>query len=123
MGASAQPGMSYADAYDELDGPRTEKLAAIGNNAMMKTSARMSNTIMGIGSAVIGAFLVIVVLSQVYQLDIIQTQIGSGPFGNLTEEFVQYGTAALTLVGIGLIIYGASYAMNMFGGWGGGGGR
>lgn len=85
------------------------------------TEAHMSRTIQSIGGAIIGAFLVIVVLSQVYALDIIQN--ASGPFGNLISDFVTYGTAAMMLVGVGLIIYGANYAMSMFGNWGGGGGR
>jgi hypothetical protein len=130
--ASASP--TYADMYDEIDGSRTLKLATIGDRALRDhtpsgiTRARMQKTIMGIGSAIIGAFLIIVVLSQVYNLDIIQATMNpddpnktAGPFGNLTQDFVQYGTAGLTLVGIGLIIYGASYAMSMFSGWGGGG--
>jgi hypothetical protein len=108
--------------------PTAAELAATGDEALSRlgtprTRAYMQKTIMGIGSAIIGAFLIIVVLSQVYNLDIIQTQIGVGPFGNLTQDFVEYGTAGLTLVGIGLIIYGASYAMSMFTAWGGGGGR
>jgi len=82
------------------------------------TEASMQGIIKGIGGAIIAAFMVIVVLSQVFQLDIISES--SGPFGNLTSDFVQYGTAALGLVGIGIIVAAASYAMSMFGGGMGG---
>ncbi|WP_435360405.1 hypothetical protein [Haloarchaeobius sp. DFWS5] len=85
----------------------------------MKTKAAMQGMIKGIGGAIIAAFMVIVVLSQVYSLDIIST--GSGPFANLTGDFVTYGTAALGLVGVGIIVGAASYAMAMFGGGGMGG--
>jgi len=78
------------------------------------TEAAMKGIIKGIGGAVIAAFMVIVVLSQIFQLDIISE--GSGPFANLTSDFVTYGTAALGLVGIGIIVGAASFAMNMFGG-------
>lgn len=82
------------------------------------TEASMQGVIKGIGGAVIAAFMVIVVLSQIFQLDIIGS--GDGPFANLTDDFVTYGTAALGLVGIGIIVGAASFAMNMFGGGMGG---
>ena len=81
-----------------------------------QTEAPIVGLIQKIGAAIIAAFMIIVVLSQVYNLEIIQN--GNGPFGNLTSKYVTYGTAALTIVGIGLIIYAAGFAMNAFGGWG-----
>jgi hypothetical protein len=88
----------------QLDGP-------------MMTTAPMQQMIKGIGGALITAFMVIVVLSQVYQLDIISSQ--NGPFANLTSDYVTYGTAALGLIGVAIIVGAASVAMNMFGGSGG----
>ena len=80
------------------------------------TRAALQGMIKGIGGAIIAAFMVIVVLSQDYALDIISS--GSGPFANLTSDFVTYGTAALGLVGVGLIVGAAAFAMDMFGGGG-----
>lgn len=87
-------------------------------SAPERTRAAMTGMIRGIGAGVIAAFMVIVVLSQVYSLDIVSQ--GSGPFANLTSDYVDYGTAAMSLVGIGLIVGGAGYAMSMFNGWGSG---
>lgn len=81
------------------------------------TRARQMGRIEYIGGAIVGAFMIIVVLSMIYQLDIVQE--ADGPFGNLTETFVDYGVAALSLVGVGLVLLGANYAMGMFGNNGG----
>lgn len=83
----------------------------------LKTVARQMGRIEYIGGAIVGAFMIIVVLSMIYQLDIVQE--ADGPFGNLTETFVDYGVAALSLVGVGLVLLGANYAMGMFGNGGG----
>ena len=83
----------------------------------LTTVARQMGRIEYIGGAVVGAFMIIVVLSMVYQLDIVQNT--GGPFGNLTGTFVDYAIAALSLVGVGLVLLGANFAMGMFGGGGG----
>ncbi|WP_323190753.1 hypothetical protein [Halostella sp. PRR32] len=97
-------GRCYDEGMQRLDGPTM-------------TTAPMQQMIKGIGGALITAFMVIVVLSQVYQLDIISSQ--NGPFANLTSDYVTYGTAALGLIGVAIIVGAASVAMNMFGGSGG----
>lgn len=83
----------------------------------LTTVARQMGRIEYIGGAIVGAFMIIVVLSMVYQLDIVQN--ADGPFGNLTQTFTDYGVAALSLVGVGLVLLGANFAMGMFGGRGG----
>ncbi|WP_226043512.1 hypothetical protein [Natrinema sp. DC36] len=83
----------------------------------MVTHAPIVELIKGIGAALIVAAMVIVVLSMVFGLDVVQE--ADGPFGNMTSEFATYGVAALSLVGIGIIVAGANFAMNMFGGRGG----
>lgn len=81
------------------------------------TRAMQMGRIEYIGAAIVGAFMIIVVLSMIYSLDIVQN--ADGPFGNLTDTFTDYGVAALSLVGVGLVLLGANYAMGMFSNRGG----
>lgn len=106
------------------DGQLDTSLSAMGSNDTrpskdeIVTRARQMRRIEYIGGAIVGAFMIIVVLSMIYSLDIVQS--ADGPFGNLTDTFVDYGVAALSLVGVGLVLLGANYAMGMFGTGGGG---
>jgi hypothetical protein len=91
-------------------GSHTDRIVTVAHQSLR-------TAIMGIGGALITAFMVIVVLSEVFSLDIISQ--ASGPFGNLTSDFVNYGTAGMALVGIAIIVGAAAVAMNSFGGMGG----
>lgn len=85
------------------------------------TRAGFQREIQMIGGAIITAFMIIVVLGMLWQLDIIGG--GNGPFAELFDKYVTYGTAALSVVGIAIIIFAANLAIRAFGGMGGGGGR
>jgi hypothetical protein len=87
----------------------------------LTTHAGFRRQIQMIGGAVITAFMIVVVLSMLWQLDIIGS--GNGPFAELFDKYVTYGVAALSVVGIAIIIFAANLAINAFGGMGGDGGR
>jgi hypothetical protein len=108
-------GVAQSHSKSRIERFKQEGMERLDSATM--TTAPMQQMIKGIGAALITAFMVIVVLSQVYQLDIISAS--NGPFANLTDDYVTYGTAALGLIGVAIIVGAASVAMNMFGNQGG----
>lgn len=103
-----------------LSAMREDEVVPETDGSRLRTVARQMQRIQVIGATVIGAFMIIVVLSLVYGLDIVQN--AEGPFGNLTSDYVDFAIAGLSLVGVGIVLLGANFAMGMFG-FGGGGGR
>lgn len=124
VGGDSGPSVAETDSPDEpsTSDTRIETNYQRGADAIARldeqtpTWAPMQGLIKGIGGALITAFMVIVVLSLVFDLQIVQN--ASGPFGNLTDTFADYGVAALSLVGVGIIVGAAAFAMDMFGGAG-----
>lgn len=69
-----------------------------------------SLTAKSIGKGLMTIALVVVVLNQLFTLDVISNT--TGPFSGLITTVENLGTAALTLVVLGFIILGAAVAMS-----------
>jgi protein-S-isoprenylcysteine O-methyltransferase Ste14 len=116
-----------AVAEDHVDRARNadtvgEAVAETNRSArQFATQAPFMQKMRVIGAAAITIVLIIVVLSMLYNMDIVQN--ANGPFADLIDEYVGYIGAALTLIGMGLIAYAANTVMGAFGGGGMGGGR
>lgn len=121
---------------EHFGGSRSQRWLAIGargfngdvvadRTADSKTEAALQRVVIAVGGTLIALVMVVVVLSQIWTLDIITDS--SGPWGNMTGDLVTYGTAALGLLGISLIVAAAGIAISAFsggsGGMGGLGGR
>lgn len=73
-------------------------------------SLAQSITAKSIGKGLMTVALVVIVLNQLFTLEIINNT--SGPFAGLITTVENLGTAALTLVVLGFIILGAAVAMS-----------
>jgi len=88
-----------------------------------RTRAGLSDVIMTVTRAIMVAVIALIILGALYATDIVSNPTNPNAFTNMTATFANYGTTAMTMIGLGLIALGASAALYYFGAFGGGGGR
>ena len=69
-----------------------------------------------IGGAMIGIAVLVVVLTEIFQLEVINNT--EGPFTSVIDSLESTGAAALGLLVIGLLVLAANRVMGFFGGGG-----
>lgn len=69
-----------------------------------------------IGGAMIGIAVLVVVLTEIFQLEVIDET--TGPFSSVIDSLESTGAAALGLLVIGLLVLAANRVMGFFGGGG-----
>ena len=69
-----------------------------------------------IGGAMIGIAVLVVVLTEIFQLEVISNT--EGPFTSVIDSLESTGAAALGLLVIGLLVLAANRVMGFFGGGG-----
>lgn len=125
--------LAQRTSADHFGGSRTQRWLALGARGIngdvvadretpeARTRAALQRVVVAVGGTLIALAMVLVVLTQVWQLDIIANS--GGPWGNMTSDIVTYGTAAIGLLGISLVVAAAGIAIGAFNmGSGGGGG-
>lgn len=83
------------------------------SDALGVDEMRIMGAVRLIGGAMIGLAVLVVVLNEVWSLDIIGNS--SGNFTSVTESLENTGGAALGLLVIGLLVVAANYVMGFFG--------
>lgn len=96
---------SYADAVTE------------------KTFASFSGPIRQVGTGIMYAVVVLIVLGALYNTDIVSDPENPNTWTNLTDTFAEYGETAFIMIGVGFIALGAAVALNYMGAFGREGGR
>jgi len=81
-------------------------------------AAHMMGAVRAIGSALIGIAVLVVVLIEVFTLDVIANTSSDDPFGGIIDSLESTGAAALGLLVIGLLVLAANRVMGFFGGGG-----
>lgn len=80
------------------------------------TEAAIMQTVRVLGGAMIGIAILVVVLSEVFSLEAINST--DGPFSGIIDSLQSTGSAALGLLVIGLLVLAANQVMGFFGGGG-----
>lgn len=87
----------------------TNRLRALGYRAGGPVRMAQSTAVKTIGRALVAVALVVVILNQVFTIDIINNS--TGPFSGLITTVENIGGAAITLTVVGLLVLGGAIAM------------